>query len=207
MTDTCAIPGLPFALTPEGPAAGTTWRVEDGVLTMDAGPVTDLFRDPARQDPAKGEDLVRLVGEVSGDFQLAARVQVGFRSTFDAGVLVLQHGEQTWAKLCFEYTPQGRPSVVSVVTRGDSDDANSYEVADDRIWLRISRTGRAFALHASEDGKWWKLIRYFSFGPLADSAPVKVGFLAQSPTGEGCPVVFDRIGFRAETLAQLRDGS
>jgi uncharacterized protein len=201
------VPNLPFDLAPEGPSGGTKWRTENEALAITAGPRTDLFLDPARKDPAEGADLLRLVGEVSGDFQLTARVEVDFKDTFDAGVLFIQAAEQAWAKLCFEYTPQGRPSVVSVVTRGDSDDANADEVSGNRTWLRVSRMGRAFAFHASHDGEWWRMIRYFSFGALPDSAVLKVGFLAQSPFGAGCTAVFDEIGFRQETLAQLRDGS
>lgn len=207
MNRSVTVPGLPFALAPEGPDAGTTWRVADGALAITAGPHTDLFLDPAREDSATGADLVRLVGEVSGDFQLTARVEADFAGTFDAGVLFLQAAPQMWAKLCFEYSPQGRPGVVSVVTRGDSDDANADEVSGHRTWLRISRMGRAFAFHASHDGARWRMVRYFSFGPLPETAAVKVGFLAQSPTGAGCTAVFDRIGFRAETLTGLRDGS
>ncbi|WP_245607857.1 DUF1349 domain-containing protein [Streptomyces hokutonensis] len=207
MNHSLTVPGLPFGVVPEGPSVGTTWRVENDALAMTAGPRTDLFLDPGREDPAVGEDLLRLVGDVRDDFQLSAHVEVDFKDTFDAGVLFIQAAEQTWAKLCFEYTPQERPSVVSVVTRGDSDDANADEVSGNRTWLRISRTGRAFAFHASHDGEWWRLIRYFSLGSLPDSAAVKVGFLAQSPFGAGCTAVFDHIRFRPEPLTQLRDGS
>ncbi|WP_208867453.1 DUF1349 domain-containing protein [Streptomyces himastatinicus] len=35
----------------------------------------------------------------AGDFQLSARVSVGFSSTFDAGVLLLWIDERHWAKL------------------------------------------------------------------------------------------------------------
>ncbi|MGW4905329.1 DUF1349 domain-containing protein [Streptomyces sp. NPDC004270] len=207
MNQSLTVPGLPFHVAPEGPDVGTAWRVENEALVITAGPRTDLFLDPARKDPATGADLLRLVGDVRGDFQLTAHVEVDFKGTFDAGVLFIRAAEQTWAKLCFEYTPQGRPSVVSVVTRGDSDDANADEVNGNRTWLRVSRMGRAFAFHASHDGEWWRLIRYFSFGSLSDSAALKVGFLAQSPFGAGCTAVFGNIGFRPETLTQLRDGS
>ena len=33
------------------------------------------------------------------------------------------------------------------------------------------------------------------------------GFLAQSPTGEGCTATFDDVRFAAQTLADLRNGS
>jgi len=68
-------------------------------------------------------------------------------------------------------------------------------------WLRIARLGRAVAFHASTDGTVWQLIRYFEL------TAGRVGFLAQSPTGEGCTVTFDRIFHAAERLADLRSGA
>jgi len=127
----------------------------------------------------------RLLGAATGDFLLSARVSVGFASTFDAGVLLLYGHDRLWAKLCFEYSPLHHPMVVSVVTRGTSDDANSFEVEGNQIWLRIARMGPACAFHASTDGQSWQLIRHFALGEPGDLA---VGFLAQSPTGAGCDV-------------------
>jgi uncharacterized protein len=147
-------------------------------------------------------DAPRLLGRVAGDFQLSARVTVDFQASFDAGVLVLWDDERSWAKLCFEASPALEPMVVSVVTRGVSDDCNSFVVEADHVWLRVARLGRAYAFHASNDGRHWQLIRHFG---LCDAAP-RVGFLAQSPRGEGCSVRFEEIRFAATRLADLRSG-
>jgi len=101
---------------------------------------------------------------------------VEFDSMYDAGVLLLHAAERDWAKLCFEYSPQLRPTAVTVVTRGTSDDCNSFEVDGRTLWLRITRSGAAWAFHASADGAWWRLLRYFGLGKDL----VRVGFLAQS---------------------------
>ncbi|WP_328874757.1 DUF1349 domain-containing protein [Streptomyces sp. NBC_00287] len=203
MSNEVKIAELPFGLVARGAGA---WSTDTG-LRLSAAARTDLFCDPAVAETADPGDPVRLVGEVRGDFQLSARVEVDFRDTFDAGVLFLQLDEDRWAKLCFEYTPQGEPSVVSVVTRGDSDDANSQLVPVRHTWLRISRLGRAFAFHSSDDGEYWRMIRYFSLGELSADVPVRVGFLAQAPHGEGCEATFSQIEFHQRTLAGLRDGS
>jgi regulation of enolase protein 1 (concanavalin A-like superfamily) len=94
--------------------------------------------------------------------------------------------------------------IVSVVTHGRSDDANGRVVAGDGVWLRVARMGGACALHASDDGAHWEFVRHFAF-----AAPdgLAAGFLAQSPTGEGCTATFDDVRFLAEPLAGLRDGS
>ena len=86
-----------------------------------------------------------------------------------------------WAKLCLELSPQGEVMVVSVVTRGASDDCNSV-IVDGPVWLRVAHLERAFAFHYSLDGATWHMVRYFSLG---EPEPVEVGFLAQSPTGSG----------------------
>ena len=198
------LPGLPFPLEPAGsPPPGC--RVRHGALILTAAAGTDLFVDPG--DPAGSgplPDAGRLAGlPPPADFTLAAQVSVEFGGRYDAGVLLLHAAERQWAKLCFEYSPQLRPTAVTVVTRETSDDCSSFEVDGTTLWLRITRTGAAWAFHASADGSWWRLLRYFALG--AD--PVRVGFLAQSPAGEGCSATFDHISFRPGAPADLRDGS
>lgn len=196
-----SVPGVPFALRWLGEPA--RWEVDDGSLTIAAGPETDWFVPP---DESGGPVLnaPALVGEAAaGDYLLAARVSVGFAGTYDAGVLVLHADDRTWAKLCFERAPDGTPMVVSVVTRDVSDDCNSFAVDNDQVWLRIARREPAFAFHASRDGQAWELIRHFAL-PAADPA---VGFLAQSPTGDGCTVTFEEIAFSPGRLDDIRSGA
>ena len=202
-----SIPGLPFTLTPDG-SPPCQHRLDNGVLVLTAAGGTDLFIDPSGTAPAA--ETGRLTGvPPDGDFALAARATVGFASRYDAGVLLVHCGERRWAKLCFELSPQLRPMAVTVVTRHMSDDCNSFEVSGTELWLRITRTGRAWAFHASTDGSWWRLLRYFALGDdRHDPADqVQVGFLAQSPAGTGCTARFDRIMMRNSAPADLRDGS
>jgi uncharacterized protein len=201
------LPGLPFALSPEGnPPPGC--RVLHGALSLTAAANTDLFVDPGRDGVDPGLELPdagRLVGRPpAGDFTLTAQVSVRFASMYDAGVLLVHAASRRWAKLCFEYSPQLTPMAVTVVTRDTSDDCNSFEVGGNTLWLRITRSGQAWAFHASTDGSWWRLLRYFSLG---GPEPAKVGFLAQSPTGEGCVATFDHIAFASGAPKNLRDGS
>jgi uncharacterized protein len=192
---------LPMAF--EWQVAPADWTVGlDGTLHIVAGPRTDLFVDPAGGPAQLGAP--RLMAAVEGDFQLSAYVKADLQATFDAGALVLYAADDTWVKLALERSPQGEPMIVSVVTRGLSDDANGRDVADASVWLRISRKGSTCALHASDDGVRWELVRHFAF---AAPAGLSAGFLAQSPTGEGCAATFDGLDFVAEPLTELRDGS
>jgi hypothetical protein len=118
-------------------------------------------------------------------------------------VLLIWGDERHWAKLCFEYSPRRQPMVVSVVTRGASDDANGLVADANQIWLRVGRLGSAFAFHASTDGQTWELVRHFA---LDIGETTNLGFLAQSPTGAGCAATFDPIRFVPERLRDLRGG-
>jgi regulation of enolase protein 1 (concanavalin A-like superfamily) len=174
---------------------------DGGTLHMHAGPHTDLFIDP--RGGKRVLNAPRQLQPVSGDFLLKARVTVEFRGTFDAGALLIEVDDETWGKLCFEYSPPQQPMIVSVVTRQLSDDCNSSVVSGNQVWLRVARLGQAVAFHASYDGETWVFVRHFAL-PMGGS--VQVGFVAQAPTGDGCDVTFDSIQFEARTLADLRSG-
>jgi regulation of enolase protein 1 (concanavalin A-like superfamily) len=171
-------------------------------LTIAAGPKSDLFADPKGDRPVLDAPLA--LGDPFDDFQLVARVSATFAATYDAAALMVWGAEQVWAKLALELSPQGEPTIVTVVTRGLSDDCNSFAVPGGEAWLRVSRIAETFAFHASLDGRRWWLARYFE---LPNASYASVGFLAQSPTGEGTQARFDDIGWSATTLADIRDGS
>jgi regulation of enolase protein 1 (concanavalin A-like superfamily) len=199
-----ALPELPFPLSAFGPDGD--WTYADGVLTGRAGPRQDRFVPPTGEELDPASDAPRLLGAPDGDFQLIARVTVGFTGAFDAGVLYVHVGERAWAKLCLEYSPDV-PTVCTVVTRGHSDDANSFAVDGRSVWLRVTRTGRAFAFHASLDGERWTFVRFFTLGEEKETGAALVGFMAQAPVGEGCVVTYDHLTFRPGAPADLRDGS
>ena len=199
MNQPIELPSLPMPLHWHTPPE--RYELAESALTIAAGAHTDLFVDP--QGAATTLNAPCLLGATSGDFMLSARVTVEFAATFDAGVLLLYAGERLWGKLCFEYSPQAQPMVVSVVTRGVSDDCNSFVVEGNSVWLRVARLGRAYAFHASTDGVIWQFVRHFA---LDDAAALEAGFVAQSPTGEGCVATFDQIRYTPERLADLRSG-
>jgi len=171
-------------------------------LTIEAPARTDFFIDPAGA-AAKG-DAPTWLTPVAAPATLRARVRPEFRGTFDAGVLMLYQTPTVWAKLCFERSPDGRPMVVSVVTRGTSDDANSSVVDSPEVWLRIGLHERSVAFHASSDGEGWDLVRHFR---LTDSdSPLRIGLLAQAPLGDGCSVAFSGVELSAGVESDIRSG-
>jgi len=205
-------PALPFPLAPRGGKACDFAVDAAGALRLTGEAGSDLFVDPSGSGGVR-PDAGYLVGlPPEGDFTLSARAAVPFASTFDAGVLLVHAGPERFAKLCFELSPQRSRTAVTVVTRGTSDDSNAFAVEGDSLLLRVTRAGRAWAFHVSSDGTWWDMLRYFTLDePGHESEPehgeVRVGFLAQSPCGEGITVTFDQIGFAAGAPKDLRDGS
>lgn len=197
---TVTVPVLPRALSWLGGSADVA--VGEDRLTLGAGPHTDWFVDPDGSAVISNAPFLGFAPE--GDFQFGARVSGNLKGTFDAGVLAVYAGERSWAKLCCELSPQGERTVVSVVTRGSSDDCNSFELSGDSVALRVSRRGQTLAFHARDAGTEWSMIRYFT---LEGAGAAQVGFLAQSPMSGGCTACFEGIWFRAHRLRDLRDGS
>ena len=137
------IPGLPSPLRWLVPAPSFEVTAS-GALRMEAGPQTDWFIDPGGRTAIRNAPA--LVMPAAGPWQLSAVVSADHQATFDAGVLFVHVDDSTWAKLCLELSPQGQVMVVSVVTRGASDDCNSLSVEGHRLHLRISGTGTRLRL-------------------------------------------------------------
>jgi regulation of enolase protein 1 (concanavalin A-like superfamily) len=172
----------------------------DGQLTITAPSKSDWFIDP--QGAVNVSNAPALLFPTSSPCMLSAQVTANHVSTYDAGVLMVYENPLAWAKLCLELSPQGLATIVSVVTKGISDDCNSFAV-NGPVFMRISRLERAYAFHVSEDRIRWNLIRYFK---LEDNQNAQMGFLAQSPTGSGCTASFRDIRFEPRLLADIRSG-
>ena len=170
------------------------WKVDGKgeTLTIAAGPSTDHFIPPTGGSGKMNSPL--LLFTPAAEFSLSAKVTVDFQSPWDAGVLVVWLDETTWAKLCFERSRDGKPMIVTVVTRGLSDDSNSIAIEGNAVYLKVAKTGQAILFYASEDGKKWKSIRAFSFAPK-EQKNLKAGFSSQSPTGQRCSTEFSEIRY------------
>jgi regulation of enolase protein 1 (concanavalin A-like superfamily) len=179
------------------------WSIgPDGSLSIVAGEATDWFIDP-NGEYVSGTAPAALFSPPDDSFLLSARVIVDFHSTFDAGVLQVLTRDDQWAKFCFEFSPDRQPMIVSVVTRGISDDSNSVVIEGHEVYLRVAATPATIAFHFSLDGKIWHMVRYFA---LERTSALQVGFSSQSPTGTRCAAVFSEINYVAGRLADNRSG-
>lgn len=194
------IPGIPTLAWLTDASRAT---FEDGSLVMEAPARTDWFNDPT--STTRTSSAPALVFQPEGDFCLSACIVADLVSDFDAGVLFVHDGPDDYAKFCFERSPKGANTIVSVVTRDVSDDSNGPEVAGNSIRYRVARVGEAYAFHSSLDGVTWDLIRLFRLRETASTT--SVGFMAQAPTGSGCTAAFSELNYEQRTLANFRDGS
>ena len=191
--------GIPAPLTWD--VAPVSASLDDAqTLHITADGETDLFCDP--QGQVNKYNSPRLLFQPDRQFTLSARVAVDFAATFDAGVLMIYADDTSWAKLCFELSPQGQPMVVTVVTNGRSDDCNST-VIEQAVFLRISGLGTAFAFHYSLDGQHWHFVRYFALQKVEGA---RIGFSSQAPVGSGCTAHFSDIRYTPSCIADIRSG-
>ncbi|MDR2965840.1 MAG: DUF1349 domain-containing protein [Treponema sp.] len=176
-------------------------EIGEDSLKIEALPKSDYFIDPASGKKIMNAPFFYV--ETDKDFILNTKVSRTFVSIYDACVLMVMSGETCWVKLCFEFTDLGHNAVVSVVTNGVSDDANGVIIPGNTVYMQVAKKGDLFALHYSLDGKEYKMTRFFKL-PMKDT--FKVGFVAQSPTGEGGTCLFEEIRFTHDTPQDMRKG-
>ena len=172
-------------------------KEEGSMLLLEAHPGKDYFVNP--EDGTKTLNAAYYYKMVTGDFVIRAKVTHEFISTYDACALLAMQDDVTWGKLCFEKSDFGTNAVVSVVTNGVSDDANGVNIDGKTVWLQMARKGNIFGLHYSLDGKQFYMARLFKLE--CDSA-IKVGIVAQSPTGDGGEFLFESISLEEDVLIE-----
>ena len=179
-----------------------SWKYDQTRLTIIAGPKTDLFIDPQHEYAVVNSPKAVFIP--ADTFLLSGKIEVDFKTDYDAGVLVLYGGDKAWAKFCFEYSPQKIPFIVSVVNNGISDDCNHVAINGNKVYMRVASLGNnIYAFHYSTDGRIWNLVRYFF---LSTKNTIEVGFSSQSPTGTSCKSIFSEISYSVKKLKDIRNG-
>lgn len=178
--------------------APVSWNFAAGNLTIESGKNTDWFVDPF--DGAVHKNAPILLFPPDHDFLFSARVKVTFKTKWDAGALMVWTDDHHWAKLSFELSPQAQPTMVTVVTRGFSDDCNSIPVNGDTVYLQIAKSGHTYVFYSSPDGKSWHILRVFELG---SGALPRIGFESQSPAGEGTTVVFSDVRYSPKRISNV----
>jgi len=191
------IPGLPGTLNWQN--TPRSWHIDSGnVVTISADAKTDWFVDPFDGTVAKNAPILLFTPDA--DYVLSTRVALNFVTKWDAGALMLWGDDHHWAKLSFEFSPEKKPTLVTVVTRGLSDDCNSKELRGSSVYLRIAKSGTTYVFYFSTDARNWQILRTFS---LDTDIPIRVGFEAQSPAGSGTVVKFSSINYESNRIGNI----
>lgn len=176
--------------------------LSEGILSVTAEKGTDFFINPEDQTSAANAPYFYM--EVQGDFVAITKVRPNFGSVWNACALMLHLDDQNWIKFAFENSDATGPSIVSVVTRGVSDDANGPILSEHKtLWLKMIRKGEIYAMHWSTNGKDYRLAR---LAAMPDHSTAKIGLEAQCPSEGPAQHVFSHFSLEAKTVEDLRKG-
>ena len=156
------------------------YSLSNNSLSITAGAKSDYFNDPSSNSINANAPF--LYKEISGDFVATALLKPDFNDMWNALSLMMHINDRNWIKFAFENSDATSKSIVTVVTRNVSDDANGVILNEiDMVWLKLARRKNNYSLHWSVDGKEYKMAR-LSAMPHSDT--VKIGIEAQCPVGE-----------------------
>lgn len=175
--------------------------IENNSLKVSVNKGTDFFNNP--EDSSIIGSAPYLYKEIAGDFVVKALVQPDFSAQWNAVAIMLHIDSLNWIKFAYENSDATGPSIVSVVTKGSSDDANGVVLSEEpMIWLAMARKGDIYAMHWSVDGENFKMARLTS---MIDQEAVKIGIEAQSPIGESATHQVHYLEWLEKTVADLRN--
>lgn len=164
-------------------------------FTIVAGYHTDMFRDP--NVTYNTDNAPKLMFKADANFVLSCSIEHSFSNKWDGGAIVIKQDSLNWVKFCFEKDYTGARRVVSVVTKGISDDCNSVEIKGNKVFYKLAKADNVITLYYSLNGTNWYLIRHLQFDANDN---LQVGFLAQSPTGNSCSVKFANISYKNKKI-------
>ena len=178
----------------------TSTELKDSTLWVTVSQGTDFFNNP--EDGSIVRSAPFLHQRMQGDFVAKALVQPDFNSQWNAVALMVYLDSLNWIKFGFENSDATGPSIVSVVTKGSSDDANGVVSNDqEQLWLAIAKKDNNYSMHWSKDGKAFYMTRLTSM-PEADTIQVGVEF--QSPVGETATHTLHFFEVSNQSLENLR---
>jgi len=184
---------IPYALKWENEPK--KYSVVKNAITIIADEKTDMFRDP--NVTYNTDNAPKLLFMADSDFVITASIEHNFSNKWDGGAIVLKEDSLNWVKFCFERDYTGARRVVSVVTKGISDDCNSVEIKSNKVYYKVAKMENVITLYYSLNGANWFLVRHFQFDV---TKTLYVGFLAQSPVGENCTVKFQDITYSKKKI-------
>ena len=179
-----------------------TFEIDEGILTIVAHKESDFFNNP--EDGQITGTAPFLFTEIEGDFVVKAQVQPDFSSQWNAVALMVHIDKNHWIKFAFENSDATGPSIVTVVTKNLSDDANGVVLKNKAaIWLKLIRKGNNYSMLWSEYDSDYKMARLTT---LPNSQTVKIGMEAQCPVGPSATHHISHFQLDQRTVNDMRKG-
>jgi len=172
--------------------AASLVSVSDGILTFDAAAHTDYFNSPGGQVKDNAPILLTEVDNTK-PFTFQGLLTPGFteKGNFNAAALYIYSDPEMWQKFAFEQDMRGLHRVVTVRTKGTSDD-NTHEAITETgtVWYRITSNRGILMFSFSLDGASWQLVRMYR-----NDYPEKLylGISSQAPSEDTCRSTFEQL--------------
>lgn len=197
--DRLHLKSIPYPLTVQNDPLDVQIK-GDSILKITSVGGTNLFNSPGGNYSVQNAPMVLF--KPDNDFTLKTRIKASLKEVYDVASLVVYQNDSLWAKLCFENSVRKETTVVSVVTRGFSDDCNSVNLQEDYVYFLVSKKGKEFSFHYSKDDVKWELVRHFQL--LCNNEEVKLGFAVHCSQGEQFSAEFSDIYYSNISLKKMR---
>jgi regulation of enolase protein 1 (concanavalin A-like superfamily) len=193
------IPGIPKEAQWVNPPSA--FHISGHGLEIVASPQTNKYI--AADMSMVSDNANRLVFDADPNFILSTQIDHPFAKMWDAGCLILEGDTENWIKFCFEGDYTGAKRIVSVVTRGTSDDSNSIALDKNAAYLEMAKIGDVVFLYSSATGRDWFMVRVLKF---QFDGNLRLGFLAQTPEGDSNRVHFGHIKYSPTVMKDYWKG-
>lgn len=176
------------------------------VLRLSSRAKSDIFCDPNGKLTSSTLPILLTPVDNTKPFTLTAKVTPGFtdEGLYNAADLFVYASDTLWQKLCYEQDERGNHRIVTVRTRGTSDDNNHQQLDVPAVYLRLSSDAKTLASYYSFDKKEWYMVRlYENYYP----AQIWVGLASQCPTAGVCTSFFEEISLEQKSVGDFRTGN
>lgn len=176
---------------------------DDRQLVITSPAKSDYFNEPDESAQYGNAPLLLTKLDNTGPFTFTATMAPEFTTTYDAGAVYLYFDSGHWLKFAFEQDERGNKRIVTVRTRGTSDDNNHDIINQSAIDLKVSSDGKSIGFYYSIDHINWQVVRVFK-----NDYPGQLwlGVSAQSPWGAGNKVTFSNCTLTAGSVKDFRMG-
>ena len=173
------------------------WNISGNSLTMSVTPKSDYWR--ISHYGFTVDDAPFYYAEYGGEFEAKVKISGDYKVRFDQAGMMIRLDHENYIKTGIEYV-DGKYNLSTVVTHRTSDwSVIAFDRPVDFIWIKAVRRLDAVEIFYSFDDKTYTMMRN---AWLQDNIPVKVGFMAASPDGNGFNAKFEH--FEVKHLPDMR---